>query len=311
MATGEPPGVWRAAETTLALLITTYADPSRLGGTKPLADGRSRQHPAVTAAAQAFGRTEDAVVFNVMNLRSVLTGGACGFHATARLDHAIVDRYATHLDELMAACFAIVGELPGTIPVMDDLVTPSARRAAAETPPPDGLGDVTTDRIAERVERVGQGPSRTRVLANFAYACAFCGLRSRVPEENSYLLLASHIRPWAGSTGHQRIDPANGLALCAIHDRAFDWGFLGVDEALRIVAARAALDHYEPESRVQAEILASLGSAFARRRAIPCRRGPTTSPSTKNRSLTGASAAAGWGREARGTAERQDVARTG
>ena len=30
-------------------------------------------------------------------------------------------------------------------------------------------------------------------------------------------------------------DPRNGLALCAIHDRAFDRGLIGLDESLRLI----------------------------------------------------------------------------
>ena len=80
-----------------------------------------------------------------------------------------------------------------------------------------------------------------------------------MPQENSFLLVASHIRPWECSTGHERLDPGNGLSLCAIRDRAFEWGFLTVDDSrpdeLTVIASAHAREHYEPDTRVQAAIL--------------------------------------------------------
>ncbi len=92
VASGAPAGDWTAPETTLAMLISVYGDPSKLGGTKPLADKTRRQHPAVVAVAHAIGRTQDAVVMKVMNLRSTLTKGARGLPHAAKLERTTVDR---------------------------------------------------------------------------------------------------------------------------------------------------------------------------------------------------------------------------
>lgn len=51
---------------------------------------------------------------------------------------------------------------------------------------------------------------------------------------NTGLLVASHIKPWRASTGRERLDPANGLAACPVHDRAFDAGLLTVNGGYRI-----------------------------------------------------------------------------
>lgn len=39
------------------------------------------------------------------------------------------------------------------------------------------------------------------------------------------LLIASHIVPWSKDKTN-RLNPSNGLCLSAIHDRAFDQGFI-------------------------------------------------------------------------------------
>lgn len=40
--------------------------------------------------------------------------------------------------------------------------------------------------------------------------------------------------PWSVEV-RRRADPRNGLALCAIHDRTFDRGLIGLDESLRLM----------------------------------------------------------------------------
>ena len=252
-ATGSKPGNWNEAETIVALAILVYADPSRLGGTRKLADGTTSQHPAVVAAAQAINRTEDAVVFKVMNLRSVLTEGGRGFSRGSKLDVWAVETFAAHLDNLLACLFVVADTVPGVMEVFRLLCGPGidVDDLVAENLPQDR----TTERTAEVVVRRGQGVFRGAVLANYAHGCAFCGLRSRHPDRNTYLLVASHILPWRDADDHQRLDPRNGFSLCATHDRAFEWGFLGVDRDLRVMVSEGVGEHYEPLVRVRAEIL--------------------------------------------------------
>ena len=78
-----------------------------------------------------------------------------------------------------------------------------------------------TERIISRNSRVGQHLFRQIVLANYHNTCCITGIP--VPE----LLNASHIKPWAEHKD-QRLNPENGLALNALHDRAFDRGYITV-----------------------------------------------------------------------------------
>jgi len=66
---------------------------------------------------------------------------------------------------------------------------------------------------------------RRAVLSSYRFSCCVCGLN--VPK----MLVASHIVPWSENE-HTRADPQNGLCLCALHDRAFDNGFLSIDGEL-------------------------------------------------------------------------------
>lgn len=81
---------------------------------------------------------------------------------------------------------------------------------------------------------------RNTVLASYGYRCAIC--RIAVPE----LLNASHIIPWRANV-MRRADPTNGLAMCAMHDRAFDRGLLTVSDDLEIIVSRRLLNNNAPE----------------------------------------------------------------
>ena len=50
------------------------------------------------------------------------------------------------------------------------------------------------------------------------------------------LLIASHIVPWSKDKAN-RLNPSNGLCLSAIHDRAFDKGFITLDDNFQVLVS--------------------------------------------------------------------------
>lgn len=66
-----------------------------------------------------------------------------------------------------------------------------------------------------------------QVKKNYGNACAMCGITE--PD----FLIAGHIVAWSEDENN-RLNPANGLCLCVLHDRAFERGYLILDEALHI-----------------------------------------------------------------------------
>lgn len=87
-----------------------------------------------------------------------------------------------------------------------------------------------TEREARTKQRVYQDFFRDAVLAGYNQSCCICGLPH--PE----ILIASHILPW--SIGKDsRVNPANGLCLCASHDRAFDRQLLVIGPDYTIILA--------------------------------------------------------------------------
>jgi len=71
--------------------------------------------------------------------------------------------------------------------------------------------------------RIGQYFFRMAVLNSYENRCCITGLA--IPE----LLVASHIKPWKESDIRtERTNPMNGLALNALHDKAFDRGLITI-----------------------------------------------------------------------------------
>jgi putative restriction endonuclease len=90
------------------------------------------------------------------------------------------------------------------------------------------ISEIATEDIKEGLERetvvkqrVNQSFFRSTVLSSYYFKCCITGLS--IPE----FLIASHIIPWAKNQ-EQRLNPRNGLCLNAIHDKAFDAGFITI-----------------------------------------------------------------------------------
>ena len=69
--------------------------------------------------------------------------------------------------------------------------------------------------------RVNQAFFRKTVLASYNYRC--CITEIAIPD----LLVAGHIIPWA-TDEKNRMNPANGICLNALHDKAFDIGLITI-----------------------------------------------------------------------------------
>lgn len=88
------------------------------------------------------------------------------------------------------------------------------------------IGDKPTERTTTVRARIGQRFFRSAVLGSYRSECSMCAL------DEQRLIVASHIRPWALDEAN-RLNPRNGIALCVLHDAAFDGRFVTLDENLR------------------------------------------------------------------------------
>ena len=76
--------------------------------------------------------------------------------------------------------------------------------------------------------RINQNVFRQIVLANYDNKCAVTGID--IPD----LLVASHIVPWSKNE-QERLNPENGICLSPLYDRAYDKGYIGINEKFEIL----------------------------------------------------------------------------
>ena len=80
-----------------------------------------------------------------------------------------------------------------------------------------------TETLSYVTVRLGQHIFRKNLLSIYD-SCILCGIK------NTSLLKASHIKPWSKSSNIEKLDPSNGLLLCANHDALFDSGLISFND---------------------------------------------------------------------------------
>lgn len=83
-------------------------------------------------------------------------------------------------------------------------------------------------KVREVKTRVDQNVFRQIVIANYSGKCAISGID--IPD----LLVASHIVPWSKNE-EERLNPENGICLSPLYDRAYDKGYISINENLEIL----------------------------------------------------------------------------
>ena len=91
------------------------------------------------------------------------------------------------------------------------------------------------DNLGQSKRRRGQQDFSNTVKNNYGNKCCICGIATR------HFLVGSHIIPWV-TRKDIRLDPSNGLSLCALHDKAFDKGYLSLDKDYKVVVSKKISD---------------------------------------------------------------------
>ena len=88
-----------------------------------------------------------------------------------------------------------------------------------------------TERTALIKSRVGQGIFRKQLLEKYNNSCIITGINE------TKLLIASHIKPWAVSTNEERLSSENGLLLSPTFDKLFDYGLITFANTGKIIVS--------------------------------------------------------------------------
>ncbi len=191
-------------------------------------------NPVLVDVAQRMERTPGSVAMKLSNLASLdarlAARGIKGLSGASALDRTVWNEFHAHHDALAPESEALLAELLTGDTDSPIEVQPDAIMVLRV---PDG----PTESTASVKVRRGQRYFRQAVLNAYSGRCAITGLGIRD------LLVASHIIPWNAMEQH-RLDPQNGIALNALHDRAFDRGLITFDTEFRLICAASLRDHF-------------------------------------------------------------------
>lgn len=189
----------------------------------------SRQ-PRIVEVAQAINRTPSALSMKLCNFASLDPAvEGKGLTGASNADKEIMEIF---LDSPAEVVFEAEAEF-GRLDLSGDL-------KGFSEPDQEFIYDFESYKKTEKLSlakvRTLQGFFRKTVIASYNFNCAICGID--IPE----LLIASHIVPWAADES-RRILPTNGISLCASHDKAFDKGFLAVNDDYTIILSSKLNDY--------------------------------------------------------------------
>ncbi len=177
---------------------------------------------AVIQLAKLIGRTPSAVALKLVNFASLdpalIARGIKGMGNTSVLDREVWDQFHADWEGL-----ASEAESLRTALMVEQGVVELTQTDQHELD--DFTGEVR--QVISR-QRIKQSFFRKAVLSSYRGRCCMSGL------SEARLLVASHIVPWSRDKAN-RLNPANGLSLCAAHDRAFDVGLLTLSDDFRVV----------------------------------------------------------------------------
>ena len=188
----------------------------------------SKNNPEVIKVAELIGRSPSAVNMKIGNFGSfdenLKQKGIVGLKNASKLDEQIWREFNNNWSELTFESERLIMKF-------------QAERTIGVTNIPVGK-----DRLSTVRQRVNQNFFRAVVLASYRNTCCITGLNNRE------LLIASHIKAWKDSDENEKTNPCNGLCLNALHDKAFDRGFLTVTPDYKIKVSEKIADICEGKS---------------------------------------------------------------
>lgn len=178
-----------------------------------------RLNPDVIKLAKLIDRTPSSIAYKLVNFASLDPSlkerGIKGASNVSKLDTEIWQEFYNHWD---------------TLPYESELLLAEFEHTSVEALNHIPEHDLPKEgREKERVvkTRVNQSFFRSSILAAYNNTCCITGINK--PE----LLIAGHIRPW-GIDEKNRLNPSNGIAINALHDKAFETGYLTITPDYKI-----------------------------------------------------------------------------
>jgi len=173
----------------------------------------------VISLANLIGRTANSVAYKLVNFASLdpslKARGIKGASNASNLDKEIWNEFFNHWDELPFESEKLLAKIKKTTVEMLNHIPENEL-------PKEGK---TREQIVK--VRVNQSFFRCSILASYNNTCCITGIQQ--PD----FLIAGHIKPWSVDEKN-RLNPQNGIAINALHDKAFEAGFLTITTDFKI-----------------------------------------------------------------------------
>ncbi|HTN19508.1 MAG TPA: HNH endonuclease [Pelobium sp.] len=178
-----------------------------------------RLNPEVIHLANLIGRTPSSVAYKLVNFASLdpslKVRGIKGASNTSKLDAEIWNEFFENWEILPFESEKLLANFEHTtieqLNHIPELELPKEGK--------------TREQIVKI--RVNQSFFRRSVLASYNNTCCITGIQQ--PE----LLIAGHIKPWSVDEKN-RLNPQNGIAINALHDKAFEIGLMTITTDFKI-----------------------------------------------------------------------------
>ena len=173
-----------------------------------------KSNSEIIKLAELIGRTPSSIALKLGNFASfdptLQERGIKGARNASKLDKEIWDEFYNNWDVALIESEKLMAKVKKT-------TIEKLNNIDLDDIPKEGL-----EKIRLVKTRVNQSIFRNVVLATYDNTCCITGI------SNPELLIASHILPWSKDEKN-RMNPMNGLALNALHDRAFEVGLITID----------------------------------------------------------------------------------
>lgn len=178
-----------------------------------------RLNPEVINLANLIGRTSSSVAYKLVNFASLdpslKARGIKGASNASNLDKEIWKEFINHWDYLPFESEKLLAKIEKT--TVEEL-----NKIPENELPKEGK---TREQVVK--VRVNQAFFRSSILASYNNTCCITGIQQ--PE----FLIAGHIKPWSLDEKN-RLNPQNGIAINALHDKAFETGLITITTDYKI-----------------------------------------------------------------------------
>lgn len=191
-----------------------------------------RSNPQVIHLAELIGRTPSSVAYKLVNFASLdpslKARGIKGASNTSKLDKAIWNEFYDNWEEL---------------PFESEKLLSKFENKPIEELSNIDLNNLPKGKTREQVVkvRVNQSFFRSSVLASYNNTCCITGINQ------TELLIAGHIKPWS-SDEQNRLNPRNGIAINALHDKAFENGLITITTDYKVKVSNTLLKQKKTSS---------------------------------------------------------------